>query len=193
MRFSPITRPTPAVALAVAACAVLTATVVARAQRGGGGGGAAPVPLTASSLDPASGPLRRPGRPPLGTVQKAVTKTTFTMAQGKTPMKQDVLVIAPNLQSAPDENAYVTVVGDAIKFDPWGRGRAPAPGLHARFAGRPRREVQGPAGRARDRRHQRGEHRHREEADRTADARRSGGRQRHEAGEPSVHRAAREP
>ncbi len=33
----------------------------------------------------------------LGTVQKAVTKTTFTMAQGKTPMKQDVLVIAPNL------------------------------------------------------------------------------------------------
>ena len=40
------------------------------------------------------------------------------MAQGKTPMKQDVLVIAPNLQSAPDENAYMTVVGDAIKFDP---------------------------------------------------------------------------
>ena len=54
----------------------------------------------------------------LGTVQRSVTKTTFTMAQGKTPMKQDVLVIAPNLTAAPDENAYVTVVGDAIKFDP---------------------------------------------------------------------------
>ena len=54
----------------------------------------------------------------LGTVEKTITKTTFTMAQGKTPMKQDLLVIAPNLQSAPDASAYVTVVGDAIKFDP---------------------------------------------------------------------------
>ena len=121
MRFSRFTRPTPGVALAVAACAVLTVTVVARAQRGGGGGaggGAAIVPVTASSL--ILHPELYIGQQVslLGTVEKTVTKTTFTMAQGKTPMKQDLLVIAPNLQSAPDASAYVTVVGDAIKFDP---------------------------------------------------------------------------
>ena len=82
------------------------------------GGGAAPVPVAASSfmLHPELYVGQQVSL--LGTVEKAVTKTTFTMAQGKTPMKQDLLVIAPNLQSAPDASAYVTVVGDAIKFDP---------------------------------------------------------------------------
>ncbi len=120
MRFSRFTRPTPGVALAVAACAVLTVTVVARAQRGGGGGGggAALVPTSASSI--LAHPEQYVGQQVslLGTVEKSITKTTFTMVQGKTPMKQDLLVIAPNLQSSPDVSAYVTVVGDAIKFDP---------------------------------------------------------------------------
>ena len=86
MRFSRFTRPTPDVALAVAACAVLTVTVVARAQRGGGGGGAAPVPVAASSF--MHHPEHYVGQQVslLGTVEKAITKTTFTMAQGKTPM-----------------------------------------------------------------------------------------------------------
>ena len=121
MRTSRLISPGIGTALTIAACTILTATVVTRAQRGGGGGaggGANIVPVTASSL--ALHPEMYVGQQVsmLGTVQKSVTKTTFTMAQGKTPMKQDVLVIAPNLQSAPDDNAYITVVGDAIKFDP---------------------------------------------------------------------------
>src|SRR5262249_44061549 len=121
MRFSRLTRPNLGAVLVVAGCAVLLATVAVRAQRGGGGGaggGANIVPVAASSL--VLHPEIYVGQQVsmLGTVQKSISKTTFTMGQGKTPMKQDVLVIAPNLQSAPDDNAYVTVVGDAIKFDP---------------------------------------------------------------------------
>ena len=121
MRFSRFTRPNLGAVLVVAGCAVLLASVAVRAQRGGGGGaggGANLVPVAASSL--AAHPEIYVGQQVsmLGTVQKSISKTAFTVGQGKTPMKQDVLVIAPNLQSAPDDNAYVTVVGDAIKFDP---------------------------------------------------------------------------
>lgn len=106
-------------ALALASCAVLIGTVAVRAQRGGGAAAGPPtVPLTVSSY--AAHPELYLGQQVsmMGTVAKNVSKTTFTMVQGKTAMKQDVLVIAPNLQSAPDANAYVTVVGDAVKFDP---------------------------------------------------------------------------
>ncbi|HUL71759.1 MAG TPA: hypothetical protein VLT86_01575 [Vicinamibacterales bacterium] len=107
------------VVLGVAAC-VLVASVVARAQRGGGGGAAGPpiVPTTASSL--VSHPELYVGQQVslLGTVEQTLTRTTFTVVQGKTPMQKDLLVIAPNLQTAPETNAYVTVVGEAVRFDP---------------------------------------------------------------------------
>ncbi|MFI5179649.1 MAG: hypothetical protein ACHQO8_13850, partial [Vicinamibacterales bacterium] len=120
MRLSRLTRPNLGAVLAVAACAVLTASVVARAQRGGGGGAAGPpiVPTTASSF--VSHPELYVGQQVslMGTVERTITRTTFTLVQGKTPMQKDLLVLAPNLQTAPETNAYVTVVGDAVRFDP---------------------------------------------------------------------------
>jgi len=94
--------------------------VVARAQRGGGGAPAGPpiVPTTASSL--VAHPELYVGQQVslMGTVERTITRTTFTMVQGKTTMQKDLLVIAPNLQTAPEASSYITVVGDAIKFDP---------------------------------------------------------------------------
>jgi hypothetical protein len=119
MRFSRLTRPTVGTVLALAACASLMATVATRAQRGGGGAAGPPtVPLTASSylLHPELYLGQQVSM--MGTVGRTITKTTFTMAQGKTAMKGDVLVVAPTLIEQPDANAYITVVGSAVKFDP---------------------------------------------------------------------------
>lgn len=121
MRF-PRSTPGLGTALVLASCTVLIGTVAGRAQQGGGAGGAGAarpmMPLTASSF--AAHPELYIGQQVsmMGTVQKNVTKTTFTMVQGRTPMQKDVLVIAPNLTAMPDVSAYVTVVGDAVKFDP---------------------------------------------------------------------------
>jgi len=112
-------RPRAGTVLAVVACCCLVASVAGRAQRGGGAAAGPPiVPVTASSL--ASHPELYVGQQVsmMGTVGATISHTAFTMVQGKTPMQKDVLVIAPNLQSAPDANAYVTVVGDAVRFDP---------------------------------------------------------------------------
>ena len=52
------------------------------------------------------------------TVEANVSKTAFTVDQDKTKSTgKDVLVIAPALQKAADQNGYVTVIGQLIKFD----------------------------------------------------------------------------
>ena len=54
-----------------------------------------------------------------GAVEHNVSKTSFSVDQDKTKATgKDVLVLAPYLQSAADENTYVTVIGQVIKFDP---------------------------------------------------------------------------
>ncbi len=119
MRFSHLTRPTFGTVLALAACASLVATAATRAQRGGGGAAGPPtVPLTASSYFQHPDQYLGQQVSMMGTVAKNITKTTFTMVQGKTPMKGDVLVIAPTLNEQPAADAYITVVGNAVKFDP---------------------------------------------------------------------------
>jgi hypothetical protein len=52
-------------------------------------------------------------------VDTVLTKTAFTVDQDRTKTtEQVVLVLAPTLNSTPDVNAYVTVQGEVMRFDP---------------------------------------------------------------------------
>lgn len=53
------------------------------------------------------------------TVESNLSRTGFAVDQDKTKTTgQEVLVLAPNLQKPADQNTYVTVIGQLIKFDP---------------------------------------------------------------------------
>lgn len=100
---------------------VLTSTMALRAQGRGGGAPAGPVlvPLTASSLE--SHPELYIGQTVAltATVEKNISATAFSVDQDKTKSTpKNVLVIAPYLQGTLELNSYVTVIGEAIKFDP---------------------------------------------------------------------------
>jgi hypothetical protein len=105
-----------------AASLALIASVSLRAQRGGGGGAAAKplVPLAASSL--VQHPELYMGQTVsvTGVAEKAVTPTTFIFDQGKSQPAggADILVIAPTLTGTLPLQSYITVIGDAVKFDP---------------------------------------------------------------------------
>jgi hypothetical protein len=52
------------------------------------------------------------------TVEANLSKTSFSVDQDKTKSTgKEVLVLAPSLQKPADANAYVTVIGQLIKFD----------------------------------------------------------------------------
>jgi cytochrome c556 len=51
-------------------------------------------------------------------VEQTLTKTTFSVDQDKTKPEKEILVIAPTMTGAVDANAYVTVLGELVKFDP---------------------------------------------------------------------------
>jgi hypothetical protein len=106
--------------LAVAMC-MPAASLALRAQRGGGGAPAAPppVPVAASSL--AAHPLTYVGRTVtmIGTVAQQLSPTIFTINQGQAAeLPVPILVVAPTLTAPPPPNAYVSVVGAAVLFDP---------------------------------------------------------------------------
>ena len=106
--------------LLVGASLALVSSVALRAQRGGGGAAARPlVPVAARSL------LLHPelyvGQQVsvTGVAEKALSATTFSLDQGKYQKNPgEVLVIAPTLNGQLPLQAYVTVVGDAARFDP---------------------------------------------------------------------------
>lgn len=55
----------------------------------------------------------------MASVEQMLTPTTFSVDQDKTRSTgKDVLVIAPTLQTPVELNAYVTVIGDVVAFDP---------------------------------------------------------------------------
>ena len=95
-------------------------TVVVRAEQGQGGGGrGAMVPMTASTIARDPAPLIGTTVSMMATVEQILTKTAFTVDQDKSKSTgKEILVLAPSLQSAPDLNAYVTVQGQVLKFDP---------------------------------------------------------------------------
>jgi cytochrome c556 len=51
-------------------------------------------------------------------VETTLTKSAFAVDQDSTKSEKEILVIAPTLQNAPAANAYVTVLGELVKFDP---------------------------------------------------------------------------
>jgi cytochrome c556 len=91
----------------------------------GGRGGAAPatppkplVPVAASTVvnnpDQFVGEFVSLTAP----VEATLTKSAFAVDQDKTKTDKEILIIAPTLQNAPTANAYVTVLGELVKFDP---------------------------------------------------------------------------
>ena len=97
-----------------------------RGGRGGAPGGGAPaapakplVPVAASTV--VNNPDQYVGEMVslTATVESNLTKSAFSVDQDKTKtMEKDILVIAPTLQNAPNANAYVTILGELVKFDP---------------------------------------------------------------------------
>lgn len=104
----------------MAASTCLITSVVVRAQRGGGAPAAKPlVPLAASSF--LVHPELYVGQTVsmLGIAEETITPTTFLVDQGKVQKTPGaILVVAPTLTGHVPLQAYVTVVGDAVRFDP---------------------------------------------------------------------------
>ena len=105
--------------LVAAGAVVIVAGIAVRAEQGQGGGGrGGMVPITASTI--ARYPAAHMGETVsmMAAVQAQLSKTVFTVDQDQTKTGQEVLVIAPTLQTAPEPNAYVTVQGEVFAFDP---------------------------------------------------------------------------
>lgn len=99
---------------------LLSATIALRAEQGAPQSGARPlVPMTASTIARDLASHIGENVSMMATVETVLTKTVFTVDQDKSKATgQEVIVIAPTLQTAPDTNAYVTVQGEVFKFDP---------------------------------------------------------------------------
>ena len=76
------------------------------------------VPVAASSVAANPDPFVNEYVTMTGAVEANLTKTSFSVDQDKTKATgKEVLVLAPTLQKPADANAYVTVIGQLIKFD----------------------------------------------------------------------------
>lgn len=107
----------------------LTAFMFSLTALSAGQGGQAPPPPAGTPPKPlvpvAASTVARNPDPYVGeyvtltaTVESNLSKTGFAVDQDKTKTTgQDVLVLAPNLQKPADQNSYVTVIGQLIKFD----------------------------------------------------------------------------
>jgi cytochrome c556 len=113
----------------IVAALALTAFVTSfTAITAGQGGGQAPpaantppkplVPVAASSVAANPDPYIGEYVTMTGAVEALLTKTSFSVDQDKTKSTgKEVLVLAPTLQKQADQNGYVTVIGQLIKFD----------------------------------------------------------------------------
>ena len=113
----------------VAALALAAFVTSFTATTAGQGGGQAPpppantppkplVPVAASSVAANPDPYLGEFVTMTGAVEANLTKTSFSVDQDKTKATcKEVLVLAPTLQKQADQNGYVTVIGQLIKFD----------------------------------------------------------------------------
>ena len=80
-----------------------------------------------------------------GAVEQTLGTLAFSVDQDKTKsMEQQILVLAPRLNSPVDPNTYITVIGEAIAFDPAELAKRAkdypvdlSPELAAKFKGKP--------------------------------------------------------
>jgi hypothetical protein len=76
------------------------------------------VPVAASSVANNPDPYVGEYVTMTGAVEAILTKTSFSVDQDKAKSTgKEVLVLAPSLQKPADQNGYVTVIGQLIKFD----------------------------------------------------------------------------
>jgi cytochrome c556 len=114
----------------VAALALAAFMTSFTATTAGSGGGQAPqppaantppkplVPVAASSVAANPDPYFGEYVTMTGAVEANLTKTSFSVDQDKAKATgKEVLVLAPTLQKQADQNGYVTVIGQLIKFD----------------------------------------------------------------------------
>jgi cytochrome c556 len=125
------------IAMATATCTIFAASLALQAAQRGQRGGEQP-PAQPSAQPPA--PATPPAKPLVpvaastlaahpemyygervtmtGAVEQSVGKLAFSVDQDKTKtLEQQVLVLAPRLNSPVDPNTYVTVIGEAMAFD----------------------------------------------------------------------------
>ncbi|HVQ40663.1 MAG TPA: hypothetical protein VMS54_00580 [Vicinamibacterales bacterium] len=105
--------------LVAAGALVIVAGIAVRAEQGQGGGGrGGMVPMTASTI--ARNPAAHMGEivSMMAAVEAQLSKTVFTVDQDKTKTGEEILIIAPTLQTPPQANSYVTIQGEVFKFDP---------------------------------------------------------------------------
>ncbi|HUQ89911.1 MAG TPA: hypothetical protein VM096_20280 [Vicinamibacterales bacterium] len=109
------------IAAAIALAAVTSLTAFGQAPQAPPAAGTPPkplVPVAASSVANNPDPYIGEYVTMTATVEANLTKTSFSVDQDKTKSTgKEVLVLAPTLQKQADPNAYVTVIGQLIKFD----------------------------------------------------------------------------
>jgi hypothetical protein len=77
------------------------------------------VPIAASTLIATPDPYYGEPVSLAGVVERNLSRTVFSVDQDRARSTgKDVLVLAPNLQRAVEPNTYVTVIGEAVRFDP---------------------------------------------------------------------------
>ncbi|TAK19423.1 MAG: hypothetical protein EPO35_00165 [Acidobacteria bacterium] len=108
------------VTLALVAALAGRANLGAR-QRGQGPGTPPPpdpVPTAVSSI--VANPAAYTGKvvSVTASVERMVTPTAFIVDQNRTAAQGEILVIAPALYKTPSADAYITVVGELVSFDP---------------------------------------------------------------------------
>ena len=98
-----------------------TANTAGQGPQGPPAGGTPPkplVPVAASSVANNPDPYVGEYVTMTATVEAILTKTAFSVDQDKTKSTgKEVLVLAPSMQKPTDQNQYVTVIGQLIKFD----------------------------------------------------------------------------
>ena len=145
------------VALAAAATTLVASLVTLRAQQGAGASASAPakptVPVSANSVTANPDAYYGESVTMTAAVEQIFSRSAFAVGQRtiggaaqrvtKT-LGTDVLVLAPTLQAPVDLNAYVTVMGELVRFDPAEIARKAkgytldlAPDIVAKYGGRP--------------------------------------------------------
>lgn len=109
--------------LALGATVAMRASLDARQGRAAGPGATPappvdPVPTAVSSIF--LNPSQFIGRPVsiTASVGKQISSTVFVVTQNRNPAQGEILVIAPALQKSPAVDAYVTVIGSLVAFEP---------------------------------------------------------------------------
>jgi cytochrome c556 len=112
--------------LLVASMAIAVAQQPQQPPQPAAGRGGAPAAASAKPIVPvAASTIAANPDPYLGqyisltaAVGQGLTKSTFSVDQDRTKSDKDILIIAPTLAGTVEPNAYVTVLGELVRFDP---------------------------------------------------------------------------